>query len=226
MSELCLYGLQRTVDITSIDILLPVSGKSDESDDRITMLSEYCVMCVCTYRHHCSKSANTPKNLGWLDLPQHCDSLMTSTKFNCHKKDLIEMMYFTGSMSLLTPNHSLKTYGGPEDLTSTTVECTPAIAQRPQHSFKSTRRSAVAKVIDSRQVVMNIRCLKRSTRTTPRQLIKEAIIPGELQQALSQLKAGKAAGPGGITPDPLNHLSSKGSSVLLNILNSSWLSSW
>ena len=73
---------------------------------------------------------------------------------------------------------------------------------------------------------MDPRCLRRSTRTTPRLQIVEAFTPGELQQALSQLKAGKMAGPDGIAPDLLKHLSSKGPSVLLNILDSIWLSSW
>ena len=69
---------------------------------------------------------------------------------------------------------------------------------------------------ESRKVVNSLRCLKRSTCTTPRQQIEEAYTPREL-------KAGKAAGPDGTAPD-LKHLSSKGSSVLLNILSSSWRS--
>ena len=79
---------------------------------------------------------------------------------------------------------------------------------------------------DSRKVVMDLRCLKRFICTTRRQQVEEAFTPGELQQALSQLKAGMVAGPNGIDPDLLKHLWSKVSSVLLNILNSSWLSSW
>ena len=31
---------------------------------------------------------------------------MISMKFDCHKKRLLEQEYFTGSMPLLTPNHS------------------------------------------------------------------------------------------------------------------------
>ena len=73
---------------------------------------------------------------------------------------------------------------------------------------------------------MGLRWHKRSTCTTPRQQIEEGFTPAELQQVLSLRKAGKAAGPDGIAPDFLRHLSSKGSSVLLNIFNSSWLSSW
>ena len=53
-----------------------------------------------------------------------------------------------------------------------------------------------------------------------------AFTPGKLQQVLSQVKAGEAAGPDDIAPDLLKHLSIKGSSVLSTILNSSWLSSW
>ena len=47
-----------------------------------------------------------------------------------------------------------------------------------------------------------------------------------IQQELSQLKAGKAADPDGIAPDLNKHLSTKGTSVLLTIINSSRLSSW
>ena len=53
-----------------------------------------------------------------------------------------------------------------------------------------------------------------------------AFSPGKLQQVLSQVKAGEAAGPNDIAPDLLKHMSIKGSSVLSTILNSSWLSSW
>ena len=57
---------------------------------------------------------------------------------------------------------------------------------------------------DSRKVVMGLRCPKRSTLTTQSQQIEEVFTLGELQQALSHLKAGKAAGPDGISPDLLN----------------------
>ena len=53
---------------------------------------------------------------------------------------------------------------------------------------------------------MDLRCLKQSTRTTPRQLIKEAFTAGELQQAPSQLKVGKAAVTDGIETQPDNAL--------------------
>ena len=53
-----------------------------------------------------------------------------------------------------------------------------------------------------------------------------AFSPGKLQQVLSQVKAGEAAGSNDIAPDLLKHMSIKGSSVLSTILNSSWLSSW
>ena len=79
---------------------------------------------------------------------------------------------------------------------------------------------------DSRKVVMGLQCPKRSTHTTTKHQIEEAITHGELRQSLSQQKAGKAAGPYGIVPDLHKHLSSKWSSVLLNILYSSWLSNW
>ena len=78
---------------------------------------------------------------------------------------------------------------------------------------------------DSRKVVNYLRCPRRYIRTTPRQYVEEAFIPSEHQQALSHLKAGTAAGHDGIATD-LRHMSSKGSSVLLKILDSSWLSSW
>ena len=74
---------------------------------------------------------------------------------------------------------------------------------------------------DSRKVVMHLRFLKRSTRTTPSQQIEETFTSGELKQALSQLKAWKPASPDGIAPDLFNNLSLNGSSVLLNILRSS-----
>ena len=76
---------------------------------------------------------------------------------------------------------------------------------------------------DSMKAVMDLRCLTRSTCTTPWQQTEEAFTPGELQQLHSQLNAGMAAGPDGIAHDLLRHLSTKGSSVLLSILNSSWL---
>ena len=78
-----------------------------------------------------------------------------------------------------------------------------------------TKISGYKSDMDSRKAVMDLRCLTRSTRTTPRQQINE------LQQALSQLTAGKAAGPDGITPDLHKHLLTKGSPVPLTILNSS-----
>ena len=73
---------------------------------------------------------------------------------------------------------------------------------------------------DAMKVVTGLGCHKRSARTTPRQQIEEAFTPGELQQALAQLKAGTKAGPDGIVPD-LKHLPSKLSSILLDTLNSS-----
>ena len=73
---------------------------------------------------------------------------------------------------------------------------------------------------------MHLRCNKRSTRTTTSQLIEVAFTTRELQQALSKLNARKAAGPDGIAPELLRHLSSKGSSVLSHIHDSSWLLSW
>ena len=68
-------------------------------------------------------------------------------------------------------------------------------------------------------------CPKQSTRTTPWQLIEEAFTTDEIQQALTQLKADKAAGPDGIAHVLLTQSLSNGSSVLFNIRNSSWLSS-
>ena len=59
-----------------------------------------------------------------------------------------------------------------------------------------------------------------------RQQIGEAFTLGELQQALSLLDAGKAVDTDGIAPDLHMDLLSKGSTVLLNILNSNWLSIW
>ena len=65
-----------------------------------------------------------------------------------------------------------------------------------------------------------------SAHTTTRLLIEEAFTHGELQLALSQLNAGMAAGLDGIALDLLIHLSTNGSSVLLAIIISSWLSCW
>ena len=79
---------------------------------------------------------------------------------------------------------------------------------------------------ESRKAFMDLRCPTRSTRTSTMQQIEEAFTPGELQLVLSQLNAGKAAGPDGVSPDLRKHPSTKGSSVLLNILSSCWLSSW
>ena len=90
-----------------------------------------------------------------------------------------------------------------------------AIAQRPQLSFKSSRRSAVTKVITMPYTIHMHH---------PEASERRSLQPDELQQALSQLKVGKAAGPDNIAPDLLRHLSTIGSSVLLTILNSSWLS--
>ena len=52
---------------------------------------------------------------------------------------------------------------------------------------------------------------------------QRGLIPSDIQQALCQFKAGKAAGPDGIAPDH-KHLSTNGSSILLPILKSSRLS--
>ena len=54
---------------------------------------------------------------------------------------------------------------------------------------------------DSRKAVMDLRCLTRSTHTTPMKQMEEAFTTGELQSVLSQLKAGKAAGHDGLAPD-------------------------
>ena len=45
-------------------------------------------------------------------------------------EDFLEQKHFTGSMPLPTPNHSFKTCGDPEDLTSTTIakKCSVKIA--------------------------------------------------------------------------------------------------
>ena len=101
-------------------------------------------------------------------------------------------------------------------------DCAKASAFIQQNSEISGRKS----VKDSRRVVMDLRCLTRSTLSTLRQQIKEALTPGELQQALSLFKVDKATGPDGIAPDFLKHLWTKWSSVLLTILKGRWLSSW
>ena len=41
--------------------------------------------------------------------------------FDWQKEVLLELEYSTGSMPLLTPNHSFRTRGGPEAFTSTTI---------------------------------------------------------------------------------------------------------
>ena len=38
------------------------------------------------------------------------------------KEAMLKQKYFTGSMPLLTPNHNLKTCGGPEAFTSTAIK--------------------------------------------------------------------------------------------------------
>ena len=48
---------------------------------------------------------------------------------------------------------------------------------------------------DTRKVIMDIRCPKRSTHATPSQQMEEAFTRDEYQKAHSQLKAGKASGP-------------------------------
>ena len=62
--------------------------------------------CMCIYlhidRHYCLKSGNIPKTVGglWGHL---CDNFMISIKFKQHKKKvLLELMYLTESMPLLT----------------------------------------------------------------------------------------------------------------------------
>ena len=79
---------------------------------------------------------------------------------------------------------------------------------------------------DCRKAVIDLRCLTRSTRSTTRQQIEEAFTPDEIQQALSQLKAGRAAGPDGIDPNIFRHLSINRSLVVLSIISSSWHPSW
>ena len=79
--------------------------------------------------------------------------------------------------------------------------------------------------MDSRKAVMDLRCLNRSTPTTPSQQIDEAFISDKHQQALSQLNAGKVTGTDDIAPD-LKHLSTMASPDQLSILNSNWISSW
>ena len=56
---------------------------------------------------------------------------------------------------------------------------------------------------DSRKAVMDLRCITRSTRTTPWLQIEETFTSGELQQTLSHFKAWNAAGLDGMTHDLL-----------------------
>ena len=74
---------------------------------------------------------------------------------------------------------------------------------------------------DYKKAVMDLRCLTRSTSTSPRLQIEEVFTPFVIQQVLSQLKAVKEEGSDGIAPNLLRHLSPKGSCVLLSILSSS-----
>ena len=103
-----------------------------------------------------------------------------------------------------------------------TSDCAKASALIQDYAKISCRKSDK----DTRKAVMDLRFPTRSTRTTPWQQIEETFTRGELPQALSQLKAGKEEGPDGIDPDLIKHLSTKESSVLLTIINSSWLSRW
>ena len=68
-----------------------------------------------TDRHHCFKSSNIPKTEGGQILPHLCNSDMISMKHNRRQKEaLLEQKYYSGSMPLLTPNHSFRTCGGPK----------------------------------------------------------------------------------------------------------------
>ena len=104
-----------------------------------------------------------------------------------------------------------------ESLCCTKVECATAPRTKFVQCYAKISNRKGDK--DSKQVVMDLQCLTRSTRSTMRQQIEEAFKSGELRQALSQLKAGKAAGPD--MASDLKHLSMNESSVLLSILNSS-----
>ena len=41
-----------------------------------------CVQAVYTFRHHCFKSDNIPRSVGWPDSRQCCDSLIIIEKLN------------------------------------------------------------------------------------------------------------------------------------------------
>ena len=96
--------------------------------------------------------------------------------------------------------------------------CAKALTFVQEYAMISGRKSDK----DCRKAVIDLRCLTRSTRSTTRQQIDEGFTPDEIQQALSQLKAGRAAGPDGIDPNILRHLSIKGSLVVLSTISSSW----
>ena len=80
----------------------------------------------------------------------------------------------------------------------------PATPWRPQLSFKSTQISAAAKVRSPGKQSWTSDALHNPYTPSTSQQIEHAFTPGELQQALPNLKAGKAAGHDYITTDLLN----------------------
>ena len=74
-----------------------------------------------TDRHHYSKYGIIPKTEGG-QIHLVIVTLLRSHEIKLSQKEaLLEQRYFTGSTSLLIPNHRTKTCGGPKALTSITI---------------------------------------------------------------------------------------------------------
>ena len=72
-------------------------------------------------KHNCFKSGTIQKAEG-SQIHLNFVTVLWSWKNSTDKKEaLLEQKYFTGSMPLLTPNHSSKTCGSPEPFTSITI---------------------------------------------------------------------------------------------------------
>ena len=78
----------------------------------------------------------------------------------------------------------------------------------------------------SRRAVRELRSGVRRLLGSHRQSLEQAITPEELAAALKTVKAGKAGGPDGVSPDLLKHLPLKTQKELLFILNASWTTGW
>ena len=74
-----------------------------------------------TDRRHSFKSSNMPKSCGWPDSPQCCDSLMILKISTDTKRGFFGAKVFCSEHAIAYPNHSFKTCGDPEALTTITT---------------------------------------------------------------------------------------------------------